>query len=146
MDLQHPERKMSKSIESPLGTVTILDSPEEITQKVRKAVTDTDGEIRYDPVNKPGVSNLLELLAAATSRSIDDVTAGHNRYGTLKADVADALVAALAPVKARYEELSRDSQAISSLLEKGAEKASDVASVTLRRAKEAIGLLAPEVG
>jgi len=145
MDLQHPERKMSKSVDSPLGTITILDSGGEITQKVRKAVTDTDGEVRYDPVHKPGVSNLLEILAAASSRSVEEVAGAYDRYGRLKTDVADALVAALAPVKVRYEELSRDPQAIASLLEKGAEKATDVASVTLRRAKDAIGLLAPGI-
>jgi tryptophanyl-tRNA synthetase len=65
MDLQHPERKMSKSVNSPLGTVLVLDEPAEITRKIKKAVTDTDGEVRYDPNHKPGLSNLLELLAVA---------------------------------------------------------------------------------
>ena len=69
MDLQHPERKMSKSVDSPLGTIGLLDSAEEITRKVRKAVTDTDGEVRYDRVAKPGLANLLDLLAGATERS-----------------------------------------------------------------------------
>ncbi len=68
MDLQEPTRKMSKSVSSPLGTILVLDSPEEIDRKVRKAVTDTETEVRYDPVKKPGVSNLLELLAASTRR------------------------------------------------------------------------------
>ncbi|MGH9298531.1 MAG: tryptophan--tRNA ligase, partial [Acidimicrobiales bacterium] len=66
MDLQHPENKMSKSVDSPLGTLNVLDTAEEISHKVRKAVTDTDGEVRYDPVVKPGLSNLIELLAAST--------------------------------------------------------------------------------
>ena len=69
MDLQHPERKMSKSVDSPLGTIRLLDSDEEITRKVRKAVTDTDGEMRYDRAAKPGLANLLDLLAAATGRT-----------------------------------------------------------------------------
>ena len=69
MDLQHPERKMSKSADSPLGTIRLLDSDEEITRKMRKAVTDTDGEMRYDRVAKPGLANLLDLLAAATGRT-----------------------------------------------------------------------------
>ena len=69
MDLQHPERKMSKSADSPLGTIGLLDSDEEITRKVRKAVTDTDGEMRYDRAAKPGLANLLDLLAAATGRT-----------------------------------------------------------------------------
>ena len=71
MDLQHPERKMSKSLNSPLGTVLFLDDPAEITRKIKKAVTDTDGEVRYDPEQKPGLANLLELLAAATGPHAD---------------------------------------------------------------------------
>ena len=69
MDLQHPGRKMSKSVNSPLGTVMLLDEPADIERKVKKAVTDTDGEVRYDPEAKPGLSNLIELLAVATDRS-----------------------------------------------------------------------------
>jgi tryptophanyl-tRNA synthetase len=143
MDLQHPTRKMSKSVESPLGTVNVLDSPDEIAQKVRKAVTDTMGEVRYDPVKQPGLANLIELLASSSSRSIDDVVAAYSQYGPLKTDVAEALVDVLAPVKARYLELEQDPGAISEILEKGAAKASAVASGTLRRAQQAIGLLVP---
>ena len=73
MDLQHPERKMSKSVNSPLGTVLLLDDPAEIDRKVKKAVTDTDGEVRYDREAKPGLSNLLELLAVATGRTPTEV-------------------------------------------------------------------------
>jgi len=143
MDLQHPERKMSKSVDSPLGTVSILDTPEEIERKVKKAVTDTDGEVRYDPDRKPGLSNLIELLASATGRSIDQVVAAYDRYGPLKADLVEALVATLGPVKERYEELSGDPAGVAALLEKGAAKATSVAAPTLRRAQEAIGLLMP---
>ena len=91
MDLQHPERKMSKSVESPLGTIGLLDSDEEITRKVRRAVTDTDGEMRYDRATKPGLANLLDLLAAATGRTPTEVASGYERYGDLKNDVAAAL-------------------------------------------------------
>ncbi len=143
MDLQHPERKMSKSVESPLGTITILDSRDEIARKVRKAVTDTDGEVRYDPDRKPGLANLIELLAASTGRSVDEVVGSYTRYGPLKGDLAEALARALAPVKARYEQLSADPASVAALLEKGAAKASAVASATLRRAQQAIGLLMP---
>ena len=73
MDLQHPEHKMSKSVNSPLGTVLMLDEPADIERKVKRAVTDTDGEVRYDPEAKPGVSNLLELLAVSTGRSPAEV-------------------------------------------------------------------------
>ena len=82
---------MSKSVESPLGTIGLLDSDEEITRKVRRAVTDTDGEMRYDRAAKPGLANLLDLLAAATGRTPDEVAAGYDRYGDLKNDVAAAL-------------------------------------------------------
>ncbi len=75
MDLQHPENKMSKSVNSPLGTVLLLDEPADIARKVKKAVTDTDGEVRYDPEAKPGLSNLLELLAVATDRTPAEVAA-----------------------------------------------------------------------
>ena len=97
MDLQHPERKMSKSADSPLGTIGLLDSDDDITRKVRKAVTDTDGEMRYDREKKPGLANLLELLAAATGRTPEGVAAEYTRYGDLKNDVAAALCRAAAP-------------------------------------------------
>src|SRR6185437_17151223 len=87
MDLQHPERKMSKSSDSPLGTIRLLDSDDDITKKVRRAVTDTDGEMRYDRAAKPGLANLLDLLAAATGRTAQEVAQDYTRYGDLKADV-----------------------------------------------------------
>ena len=101
MDLQHPERKMSKSVDSPLGTIGLLDSDEDITRKVRKAVTDTDGEVRYDRAAKPGLANLLELLAAATDGHPTRWRQGYQRYGDLKNDVADALAELLRPVRER---------------------------------------------
>ncbi len=105
MDLQEPTRKMSKSVSSPLGTVLVLDSPEEIDRKVRKAVTDTETEVRYDPVTKPGVSNLLELLAASTGGDPAELASRYANYGTLKADVAEALSELLRPVRERLTEL-----------------------------------------
>ena len=143
MDLQHPGRKMSKSVDSPLGTVLVLDDPAEITRKVKRAVTDNDGEVRYDPEAKPGVSNLLELLAVSTGRTPDAVAGSYERYGDLKDDVADALVELLRPVRERREALAADPGAVTSLLATGADKARDVASATYRRAASAIGLLSP---
>ena len=143
MDLQHPERKMSKSVTSPLGTIDLLDEPDAIVQKIRKAVTDTDGEVRYDPEHKPGLSNLIELFAAASRRSIEDVTASYDRYGPLKADLAETLVEVLNPVRKRYVQITADPGEVPRLLEKGAAKASAIASKTLLRARRAIGLLAP---
>ena len=141
MDLQHPERKMSKSVNSPLGTILLLDPPAEIERKVKKAVTDTDGEVRYDPGAKPGLSNLIELLAVATDRSPTQVAEGYQRYGDLKGDLAEALVALLAPVQERRARLAADPGAVGALLATGADKARAVASATYHRAAGAIGFL-----
>jgi tryptophanyl-tRNA synthetase len=143
MDLQHPERKMSKSVNSPLGTIGLLDSDEEITRKVRRAVTDTDGEMRYDRAAKPGLANLLDLLAAATGRTATDVAAGYTRYGDLKADLAAALCALLDPVRRRRDELEGDLGAVHAMLAQGAARAHEVAAATYGRAARAIGLLPP---
>jgi tryptophanyl-tRNA synthetase len=143
MDLQHPTRKMSKSVDSPLGTVGMLDTNDEIRHKVRRAVTDTDGEMRYDRADKPGLANLLEILGAATDRRPEDVAADHRRYGDLKDAVADALVALLEPVRARHAELVGDPAALAIVLAKGADKAREMAAPTLARARSAVGLLAP---
>ncbi len=144
MDLQHPERKMSKSISSPLGTLLMLEEPEEIVRKVKKAVTDTDGEVRYDPEAKPGVSNLLELLAVATGGTPDQVAGSYERYGDLKSATADALVEMLRPIRERRDVLAADPGAVFRLLALGAAKARETASATYGRAAEAIGLLTPE--
>jgi len=143
MDLQHPERKMSKSVESPLGTIGLLDSAEEITRKVKKAVTDTDGEVRYDRAAKPGVANLLELLAGATGRTPQDVATGYTRYGDLKRDVAEALGELLRPVRARRAALEEDPAYVESVLAEGAATAHAVAARTYAAAADAMGLLPP---
>ncbi len=143
MDLQHPDRKMSKSADSPLGTIRLLDSDEDITRKVRKAVTDTDGEMRYDREAKPGLANLLDLLAATTGRTPQDVASGYERYGDLKRDVAASLCEVLQPVRARRSELEGDLPYVAEVLARGAAHAREIASATYVRAAEAIGLLAP---
>jgi tryptophanyl-tRNA synthetase len=144
MDLQHPGRKMSKTVDSPLGTVLLLDPPEVIERKVRKAVTDTDGEVRYDPVAKPGLSNLVELLAVATDRPAAAVAAEYHRYGDLKTALAEALVEMLRPVRERRAALATDPGEVVALLARGADKAGLVASATYRRSAEAVGLLTPD--
>jgi tryptophanyl-tRNA synthetase len=143
MDLQHPERKMSKSADSPLGTIRLLDSDEEITRKVRKAVTDTDGEMRYDRAAKPGLANLLDLLAGATGRTPLDVAQDYERYGDLKNDVAAALSELLGPVRERRSALEGDLAYVSAVLERGAAQAREVASGVYARAADAMGLLPP---
>jgi tryptophanyl-tRNA synthetase len=141
MDLQNPTRKMSKSEESPQGTILVLDEPEVIRRKVMRAVTDPGVEVAYDPVSKPGVSNLLELLAATTGQDPAEVAAGYDRYAPLKADVADAVVELLRPVRERYHELAADPAQVAAVLEHGAARAAAVANATLARARQAVGLL-----
>jgi tryptophanyl-tRNA synthetase len=140
MDLQEPTRKMSKSVDSPQGTVLILDPPATITKKIKRAVTDNDGEVRYDPAAKPGVANLLEILGALTGSAPVEVAERYDQYGPLKADVAEAVVEALGPFQARYAELSADPAEVDRIIARGADKARAIASVTLDRAYRAIGL------
>ena len=146
MDLQLPTAKMSKSSESPQGVILVLDPPEVIERKVRRAVTDADtadDAVRYDPTNKPGVSNLIELLAIATGRPPADVADQYSRYGPLKSDTAAALIELLRPVQERYRELSTDPGQVTKVLARGAEKARTVAGATVARARDAMGLLPP---
>lgn len=141
MDLQQPTAKMSKSDESPQGTVLLTDPPEVIVRKFKRAVTDTETEVRYDPEAKPGVSNLLTILGACTGRSPEEAAEGYTQYGPLKADTAEAVVEALRPVQARFSELRADPAATAALLATGAEKAREIAGPTLTRTREALGLL-----
>jgi len=143
MDLQDPTRKMSKTEDSPQGTVLMFDEPDTIVRKIRRAVTDTDGEVRYDPAGKPGVSNLLEILASLGDERPDDVAGRYTSYGSLKDDVAAAVVAELAPIRARRAELIADPSTVAAQLRAGAERAQATASVTYDRAASAMGLLAP---
>jgi tryptophanyl-tRNA synthetase len=142
MDLQHPDRKMSKSVDSPLGTIDVLDDPAEIDRKVKKAVTDTDGEMLYDPVKKPGLANLLSLLAVVTGRTPDEVAEGYARYGDLKRDLGEALVELLRPVRERAAELAAEPAVVHDVLRDGAGRAHEIAAVTYAKAAEAVGLLA----
>lgn len=141
MDLQDPTRKMSKTEASPQGVVLLLEEPDSITRKIRRAVTDTETEVRYDPKSKPGVSNLLAILGAATDRDPAELAGSYARYGPLKADCAEAVVELLRPVQARYAELAADPDGVTALLAAGADKARAVAGPTMERARHAVGLL-----
>jgi len=143
-DLQEPTAKMSKSSNTDAGIVYLLDEPAAILKKFKRAVTDSDGEVRFDRAEKPGVSNLIEILAACTSRSPQQVAAEYTQYGPLKADTGEAVVEILAPIQHRYHELMGDKAELSRLLRTGAEKARAVASATLERTYSNIGLLSPE--
>ena len=140
MDLQNPDDKMSKSLESP-GTVGILEDADGVVRRFKRAVTDSDGEVRYDPAAKPGVSNLLGILASATGRTPEAVADDYAQYGPLKADTADAVNELLNPIRDRYAELSADPAEVARLLDAGADKARQVAAATLERARTNAGLL-----
>jgi tryptophanyl-tRNA synthetase len=145
MDLQDPTRKMSKSAASEKGVVFVLDPPDTVAAKFRSAVTDSDGEVRIDRKGKPGVTNLLEIMAAVTGRGIEEVAAEHSGggYGALKSAVADAVIAFLAPMRERSVELAADPAELERILADGAARARAVAGPTLGRARQAMGLLTP---
>ena len=109
MDLQNPTAKMSKSLDSPQGTIKLLDDPTAITKRIKTAVTDSDNEIRFDPDAKPGVSNLLQILGAVTDEPVAEVAAkfSGSGYGALKTAVAEAVVEFVRPLQERYAELER---------------------------------------
>lgn len=139
MDLQRPENKMSKSIDSPGGTIGMNDTAKEIEKKIKRAVTDSEGEVRYDPLNKPGVSNLLDMLAAATDGDPEKLATDYSQYGPLKADTAAAVIALLEPIQARLAEFDDDT--VISILHGGADKARAIAGPVMGRARTAAGLL-----
>ncbi len=141
MDLQEPTRKMSKSISSPQGSIDLFDTEADIAKKIKRAVTDTDNEVRYDWENKPGLSNLLDIFGAITSRTPTEIADGYQRYGDLKNDLAEALIATLAPIRNRYEELLQDPAELSRLAKVGAAKADPIAARTYQQAAAAMGLL-----
>jgi tryptophanyl-tRNA synthetase len=141
MDLQDPTSKMSKSSAAKGGVVQILDDPAEIARKFKRAVTDSDGEVRFDPGHKPGVSNLLQILAAATGQQPADVAAAYSQYGPLKTAAGEAVIEALRPVQKRAHDLLADRGELAALLRTGADKARTVAAATLERAYTSVGLL-----
>ncbi|MET9697207.1 tryptophan--tRNA ligase [Streptomyces sp. NPDC006529] len=144
MDLQDPRSKMGKSHESGAGIVYLLDEPAAITKKVMRAVTDSgDGGVLYDRATRPGVANLLDVLAACTGGDPAALADGYQGYGALKRDVAEAVVELLRPVRERHAELAADPGAVESVLRAGAERARALATPVVDRAYEAIGLLAP---
>lgn len=143
MDLQDPTRKMSKSEESPQGTILVFEDPEAITKKIKSAVTDSDTTVRHDREAKPGISNLIEIHAAVTGQPIAAVEQefGDGGYGRFKIAVAEALVEYLRPVQARFQELDANRAEVDRQLAIGAEIATGIAEPVLARASTAAGLL-----
>ena len=140
MDLQNPDKKMSKSAESPQGTVALMDDAKTIEKKFKRAVTDSDGEVRYDLDAKPGVSNLLNILAAVTGGDPEALAANYTQYGPLKQDAAAAVIEHVVPIQQRYAELVADPAELTRILDIGGEKARAVAAGVFARAEQAIGL------
>lgn len=145
LDLQDPTAKMSKSV--PTGCVFLLDPPKQIAKKIKSAVTDSETQVRYDPVHKPGVSNLISILAAATDRSIDDVANEYagGMYGPLKVAAADAVLAVAEPFSARTRELLDDVAELDRLMAQGGERAQAAAQPTVDAAYAAMGLRAGQM-
>lgn len=143
MSLQDPKRKMSKSDPDDCF-ISMLDGPDVVRRKLRRAVTDSESEIRFDAENKPGVSNLLAMLCALTGESMDHAVesfAGKG-YGDLKSAVADAIVATLEPIQADYNRYMGDKAYLETVYRQGAERAGRMAERTLSKAMKKIGFIA----
>ena len=145
MDLQQPERKMSTTDGTPLGTVFIADPPDVVRKKVKSAVTDSEREVRHNREAKPGISNLIEIMSVATGDSFGAIENRYDGqgYGPFKADVAEAVVALLDPIRRRYEELRADEPELRRLLSVGAEKARRTSAPTLEAMYERMGFTRP---
>ena len=141
MSLSDPTKKMSKSDESNKGCIYLLDDPNVARKKVMSAVTDSLGQVKYDPINQPGVSNLLVIEAALSNRNIKEVEEQFKdaNYGTLKKAVAETVVNTLEPIQKRYHEIL-DSGMLERVLEQGAIKARAIADKQLDKVQKAIGL------
>jgi len=147
MDLQNPERKMSTTGSSEQGTVYVLEEPDAIAKKFRTAVTDSGAEVRRAR-EKPGVSNLIEILAVASTREPEEIESQFDGagYGALKQAVADAVIEYLAPVRERYREIRPDERSLERVFAQGAEKAREIVAPTLREVREAMGFQAVRAG
>lgn len=141
MDLSDPGAKMSKTNASGAGVLFLLDPPEVLRRKVMRATTDSGREVTYDPVAKPGVANLLDVLAGCVGDSPAALAGLFASYAELKTAVADSVVATVRPIQERYADLVADPAVLDGILREGAERARDRASRTVARAREAIGLL-----
>lgn len=144
-DLQEPTAKMSKSAENEKGLINLLDDPKISIKRIRSAVTDAGTEIYFDKEEKPGVSNLLVIQSALTGTSIDDLVKGYEGqgYGVLKADTADALEAFVVPLREKYNMYMSDRAELENVLNKGADRAREVAARTLADVYDRVGFLPP---
>ncbi|WP_432184238.1 tryptophan--tRNA ligase [Streptomyces tendae] len=143
MNLQEPASKMGKSDDVGPGIVYLLDEPDVVRKKVMRAVTDSGRDVVYDRVERPGLANLLEILAACTAGDPAELADDYDSYGALKKDTAEAVVEVLRPVRERHQELCADPGYVEGVLREGAEKARAMARPTVDAAYRAIGLLPP---
>ncbi|WP_019240494.1 MULTISPECIES: tryptophan--tRNA ligase [Bacillus] len=141
MSLQDPMKKMSKSDPNPKGYIALLDEPKVIEKKIKSAVTDSDGTVKYDVVNKPGISNLMGIYSILGNISIEDIEKKYEGkgYGDFKADMAEVVINALKPIQDKYNELI-NSEELDHILDIGAEKANKQANKMLRKMNNAMGL------
>lgn len=141
MSLQEPTKKMSKSDPNQKGFISMLDEPKQIEKKIKSAVTDSDGVVKFDKENKPGVSNLMSIYSIFGNISIEDLEKKYDGkgYGEFKTDLAEVIINALQPIQDRYKELI-DSDELDNILDEGAEKAALVANKMLRKMEKAMGL------
>jgi tryptophanyl-tRNA synthetase len=144
MDLQDPEGKMGKTGSTEQGTILMMDPPEVVRSKFKTAVTDSGREIVHSE-DKPGVSNLIEIMTVATGESIGDVQARYDGqgYGQFKEDVAEAVIELLEPIQRRYEQIRRDEPELMRLLSVGAEKAREASKPVLEQMYERMGFVRP---
>ncbi|WP_328915346.1 MULTISPECIES: tryptophan--tRNA ligase [unclassified Streptomyces] len=143
MDLQDPTTKMGKSHDATSGIIYLLDEPEVITKKVRRAVTDSEPGVSYDRQARPGVANLLEILSACTGKEPAVLAESYDGSGVLKQDTAEAVVELLRPLRTRHAEISADQGYLDGVLREGAARARALARPTVDAAYRAIGLLPP---
>ncbi|MFG6115574.1 tryptophan--tRNA ligase [Halobacillus sp. MO56] len=141
MSLQDPTKKMSKSDENQKAYISMLDAPKKIEKKIKSAVTDSEGIVKYDKENKPGISNLLTIYSTCTGETVEalEVKYEGKGYGEFKQDVANAVIQTLSPIQERYHELF-ESEELDDVLDNGAERANQAAEKMLRKAKKAMGL------
>ncbi|KGM09182.1 tryptophan--tRNA ligase [Cellulomonas carbonis] len=142
-DLQEPTAKMSKSASSPNGLIELLDDPKVVAKRIRSAVTDAEREIRFDPVAKPGVSNLLTIHSALSGRTVAELEQDYagRGYGDLKKDLAEVVVGFLEPFQERVHGYLDDPASLDDVLAEGAERVRVVARETLARVYDRVGLL-----
>ena len=141
MSLQDPTKKMSKSDTNQKGFISMLDTPKQIEKKIKSAITDSEGIVKFDKENKPGVSNLLTIHSIFSNESIEDLELRYadEGYGQFKQGVANAVLQVIEPIQEKYNALL-DSEELDDILDAGQQKAEALANKTLKKAKKAMGL------